>query len=87
MDDIRLEIAATAIREYICNHRDEPGIPQTVEYRLAVKTMTYILGTWTAWIITDDLEDNAIYEVTRTMDNRIHVRRYMAGDSYLCTSL
>lgn len=87
MDDIRLEIAANAIREYVHQHKDEPEIPQTFDYDLAVKTMTYIFGVWTAWMITDDIKDNSIYEVTRTMDNRIYVRRYMAGGSYLCTGL
>lgn len=87
MDDIRLEIAANAIREYVRQHKDEPGIPQTFDYGLAVKTMTYIMGTWIVWMITDDIEDYSLYEVFRTMDNRIYVRRYMAGDSYLCTSL
>lgn len=86
----KMSIIERAVREYIKKGiaRFEKGMPKDESYTIHCKWYSYIRGVYAAFVITDDPNDNSIYEVTfdpyedenydKVTMNIIHVRRYMA---------
>ncbi len=54
-----------AVRRYI----DEQGYLKKQDYNLFIKTSGYILGSYFAFVVTDEPSDNRIYEVTHLQSN------------------
>lgn len=54
-----------AVRRYI----DAKGYLKKQDYNVYIKTGGYILGSFFAFVVTDEPEDNRIYEVTHLQSN------------------
>lgn len=86
----KMKVIEDAVRQYIqygmCNF--EQNMPESKDYTIHCKWYGYIRGAFAAFVITDDPNDNSIYEVTfdpyedENYDNIaisvVHVRRYLA---------
>ena len=59
----------------------EQDVPKGALYNIYTKWFGYIRGAYAAFVITDDPDDESVYEVTfdpNDNENVIHVRRYLA---------
>ena len=59
----------------------EQDVPKGALYNIYTKWFGYIHGVYAAFVITDDPDDESVYEVTfdpNYNENVIHVRRYLA---------
>ena len=79
----KMKIIENAVRKYIQLEimSYEQDVPKGALYTIHCKWFSYIRGAYAAFVITDDPNDNSIYEVTfdpNDNENVIHVRRYLA---------
>ena len=67
-----------AVRRYI----DEKGYcNKKRDYNISIKSGAYILGSYYAFVITDEISDKRIYEVTYSAkSNSIGVSSYLQED-------
>lgn len=79
----KMKLIEDAVREYIRQGiaSFERNLPEDSDYDIYCKWFGYIRGAYAAFVITDDPNDESIYEVTfdpNDNENVIHVRRYLA---------
>lgn len=79
-----MKVIEDAVRKYIQYgiRSYEQDVPKGAFYNIYTKWFSYIRGVYAAFVITDDPDDDSIYEVTfdphDDNDDTIHVRRYLA---------
>lgn len=91
--DEKMKVVEDAVRQYIRYGIAifEKDMPRSKDYTVHCKWYGYIRGAYEAFVITDDPNDNSIYEVTfdpheddnydKVTMSTVHVRRYLAmGD-------
>ena len=86
----KMKVIEDAVRQYIQYGITifEQELPENSDYTIHCKWYGYIRGAFAAFVITDDPNDNSVYEVTfdphedenydKVTMSTVHVRRYLA---------
>ena len=86
----KMKVIEDAVRQYIRYGIAifEQNMPESKDYTIHCKWFGYIRGAFAAFVITDDPNDNSVYEVTfdphedenydKVTMSTVHVRRYLA---------
>lgn len=72
------QVIEYAVRRYI---DDKEYCNKKIDYNLSIKSSGYILGSYYAFVVTDEPSDNRIYEVTyQKNSNSVAVSSYIQED-------